>query len=204
MKAIETRYKGYRFRSRLEARWAVFFDAVKTPWEYEPEGYDLGTFGWYLTDFFLPDLGIWIEVKPNRNVVDQDSKLIALVEQSGYPGMVVKGEPALACEPDCHLRAEPPGWIDGSAYWMHYPDGAADGPYIPCVCPWCFRFDFQYDGRGARVCGHKKHFDLLEDASNAIGGARADDKAYSNHYPQIVLAAQKARQARFEHGECPA
>lgn len=28
MKAIETRYKGYRFRSRLEARWAVFFDAL--------------------------------------------------------------------------------------------------------------------------------------------------------------------------------
>jgi hypothetical protein len=25
-KAIETHYKGYRFRSRLEARWAVFFD----------------------------------------------------------------------------------------------------------------------------------------------------------------------------------
>ena len=26
IKAIETYYKGYRFRSRLEARWAVFFD----------------------------------------------------------------------------------------------------------------------------------------------------------------------------------
>jgi hypothetical protein len=28
IKAIETSYKGYRFRSRLEARWAVFFDAL--------------------------------------------------------------------------------------------------------------------------------------------------------------------------------
>ena len=28
IKAIETYYKGYRFRSRLEARWAVFFDAA--------------------------------------------------------------------------------------------------------------------------------------------------------------------------------
>jgi len=26
IKAIETQYRGYRFRSRLEARWAVFFD----------------------------------------------------------------------------------------------------------------------------------------------------------------------------------
>lgn len=27
IKPIETRYKGCRFRSRPEARWAVFFDA---------------------------------------------------------------------------------------------------------------------------------------------------------------------------------
>lgn len=41
MTPIETRYKGYRFRSRLEARWAVFFDVLGVRWEYEPEGYDL-------------------------------------------------------------------------------------------------------------------------------------------------------------------
>lgn len=35
---IETIYKGYRFRSRLEARWAVFLDACDADWEYEPEG----------------------------------------------------------------------------------------------------------------------------------------------------------------------
>ena len=51
IKAIETVYKGYRFRSRLEARWAVFFDALGIEWEYEKEGYDLGELGWYLPDF---------------------------------------------------------------------------------------------------------------------------------------------------------
>jgi hypothetical protein len=40
-KAIETRYRGYRFRSRSEARWAVFFDAAGIAWQYEPEGFDL-------------------------------------------------------------------------------------------------------------------------------------------------------------------
>jgi hypothetical protein len=45
MKPIETRYKGYRFRSRLEARWAVFFDAVGEGWEYEKEGYETEA-GW--------------------------------------------------------------------------------------------------------------------------------------------------------------
>src|SRR5262245_3495425 len=33
---IETIYRGYRFRSRLEARWAVFFQTLGVPWEYEP------------------------------------------------------------------------------------------------------------------------------------------------------------------------
>jgi len=40
IKAIETNYKGYRMRSRLEARWATFFDALGVPWRYEVEGYE--------------------------------------------------------------------------------------------------------------------------------------------------------------------
>ena len=32
MKPIETVYKGFKFRSRLEARWAVFFDACGVRW----------------------------------------------------------------------------------------------------------------------------------------------------------------------------
>jgi hypothetical protein len=64
IKAIETVYNGYRFRSRTEARWAVFFDALGIKYEYEAEGYDLGALGWYLPDFWLPDAGWHIEVKP--------------------------------------------------------------------------------------------------------------------------------------------
>ena len=41
LKAIDTPYQGHLFRSRLEARWAVFFDALGLEWEYESEGYDL-------------------------------------------------------------------------------------------------------------------------------------------------------------------
>lgn len=61
-KAIETVYQGYRFRSRLEARWAVFFDALGVKYEYEVEGYDLDGL-WYLPDFWLPEIEIWLEVK---------------------------------------------------------------------------------------------------------------------------------------------
>ncbi len=61
IKAIETRYKGFHFRSRLEARWAVFFDAMGWQWRYEPQGYDIGG-EYYLPDFWVDRIG-WVEVK---------------------------------------------------------------------------------------------------------------------------------------------
>ena len=74
IKPIETRYKGYRFRSRLEARWAVFFDACGYQWEYEPEGFRLPCGTHYLPDFKIfgeDDNGdynvFWIEVKPSES-----------------------------------------------------------------------------------------------------------------------------------------
>jgi hypothetical protein len=36
IKAHPTKYKGVMFRSRLEARWAAFFDLAGWSWEYEP------------------------------------------------------------------------------------------------------------------------------------------------------------------------
>ena len=62
IKVIETEYKGYKFRSRLEARWAVFFDEIGVTWEYEKEGYDLDG-DWYLPDFFVHEWNCFIEVK---------------------------------------------------------------------------------------------------------------------------------------------
>lgn len=68
VKTIETHYKGYRFRSRLEARWAVFFDAMGIDYEYEPEGFDLGDGIWYLPDFLLHfnDQEVYLEIKPKN------------------------------------------------------------------------------------------------------------------------------------------
>lgn len=63
MKAIDTSYKGYRFRSRTEARWAIFFDAVGISYQYEPEGFDLGEHGCYLPDFRIPSVNAWVEIK---------------------------------------------------------------------------------------------------------------------------------------------
>lgn len=65
IKAIETKYKGHRFRSRLEARWAVFFDSFKEKWRYEIEGFNLPS-GYYLPDFWLPRFDCWLEIKPTE------------------------------------------------------------------------------------------------------------------------------------------
>lgn len=72
-RAIETRYKGYRFRSRLEARWAVFFDALGVSWEYEPEGFELPGGVRYLPDFRLNNVHkrtIYAEVKASKQTDD--------------------------------------------------------------------------------------------------------------------------------------
>jgi hypothetical protein len=99
LKAIETRYKGYRFRSRLEARWAVFFDALGLAWEYEVEGYDLGLAGWYLPDFWLPDdqgvyaCPVWVEVKGDRPTFEEIHKAEELSTQSNGVVIIVVGTP---------------------------------------------------------------------------------------------------------------
>lgn len=67
--AIETRYAGCRFRSRLEARWAVLFDHLGIRWEYEPQGYVIDGRP-YLPDFWLPGLHTWVEVKGDPRGVD--------------------------------------------------------------------------------------------------------------------------------------
>lgn len=58
--SIPTKYNGVNFRSRLEARWAAFFDLLKWEWEYEP--IDLN--GW-IPDFKIKGaVDILVEVKP--------------------------------------------------------------------------------------------------------------------------------------------
>jgi len=64
IKAIQTEYRDYRFRSRLEARWAIFFDLVGIRWEYEIEGFWLDGKTKYLPDFWLPQSSTMVEIKP--------------------------------------------------------------------------------------------------------------------------------------------
>jgi len=93
IRPLETSYRGYRFRSRLEARWAVYFDAMNWKWEYEPEGYDLGEAGCYLPDFFLPPLDSWAEVKPSDFTESERRKASALCISTKRDVILLVGVP---------------------------------------------------------------------------------------------------------------
>lgn len=104
MKAIDTEYNGYLFRSRLEARWAVFFDALGIPYEYEKEGFELGDLGWYLPDFWLQsqlhqdvpeysDWGFWCEIKANEATQKEMDKMYELVVGTRHNALVFQGTP---------------------------------------------------------------------------------------------------------------
>jgi hypothetical protein len=95
IRAIETHYAGYRMRSRLEARWAVFFDALAIPWQYELEGFHVGE-NCYLPDFWLPRLQLWAEVKPDLEAVKKNEALYAaFVRSINQPLLLLVGTPDL-------------------------------------------------------------------------------------------------------------
>lgn len=90
--AIQTEYAGHLFRSRLEARWAVFFTKLEIEWQYEPQGYSVGGVcdqdppRKYLPDFYLPGTQTWVEVKGNADQFDWDLLADCVEWGRGLPG----------------------------------------------------------------------------------------------------------------------
>lgn len=112
IKPIETRYKRVLFRSRLEARWAVFFDSMGISWQYEPEGFGFGGMK-YLPDFLLRetkllvnDLGcdstksslehnaIYVEIKPHTHPRFHEG-LATIGFLLNHPTLLCLGSPGL-------------------------------------------------------------------------------------------------------------
>jgi hypothetical protein len=61
LRSYDTTYRHQHFRSRLEARWAAFFDEIGWRWEYEPFDAD-----GYIPDFAVPGRRpLLVEVKPD-------------------------------------------------------------------------------------------------------------------------------------------
>lgn len=127
-KVIQTEYNGYRFRSRLEARWAVAFDAMGIAYEYEPEGYELNDGAKYLPDFKLLNVRhrtytdefepVFVEVKGIMSTEDLNK-----VERFPYPIIVVGSIPAdadMVQGIDCPWYEWSFEFIDGDCYGCRF------------------------------------------------------------------------------------
>jgi hypothetical protein len=170
---IETHYKGYRFRSRIEARWAVFFDHLGIVWDYEKEGYELGELGRYLPDFWLENVGfaggehgMFVEVKSilptEKEMKKLDKVATTLNARSGFL---------------IHMANDVTGQHIGLGRGFHQKNMV----FIKCLS--CSEMSFDWGGLTFIVC-HEcgAEFPLEE-------GARHKD---------IVHGIQLAKSARFE------
>lgn len=182
IKPIETQYAGCRFRSRLEARWAVFFDAAAIPWLYEPEGYELSDGRRYLPDFYLPECDTWIEVKGSASNLDLTLIELAAMDIPAQDCPCERGPRLMLLGPIPELRHDGMdfGWSsieeygDGQWYWGH----SGFGLYPKNGRPWGMP---------------------LPDPSPVITAAVGDETMK----PVIANAYSRARKARFEHGDRP-
>jgi hypothetical protein len=200
MKAIETEYKGFLFRSRLEARWAVFFDSVGMEWKYEAEGFEVDGHR-YLPDFWLPEANAWAEVKGDPNGLRKEFTRMSAVlgAKSPLPGftegltsLIVLGDipdeddaavlhPVLSRR-DAGLLTRTWGWFvplkDGRALFS--PDSQESLLYLL----------FQRHTTGS----------LSEPQSSGWNVESWAVKGAAIRMPRILNAYRAARQARFEHG----
>lgn len=105
-KAKDTEYGGILYRSRLEADWAEFFDQHSLKHKYEYQRIDLGT-DRYTPDFWLPEFGVWVEIKPFR-FATAHSKCYRLAIETRRPVLLIQGDPeyhdVALFEPNVRLR----------------------------------------------------------------------------------------------------
>ena len=162
---IETVYRGHKFRSRQEARWAVFFDQFGIKWQYEKEGYKLGTLGNYLPDFWLPDLHIFCEVKAQKPSDREIAKALALAELSGHDVAVVSLVPQAYGDSENYY---------GYRCFAGHP--CTDDGYYFSKCDVCGTYGYTYSGYIRQCdCGNEKresHSKLFEKSCLAARCAR--------------------------------
>lgn len=212
VKPIETEYNGYRFRSRLEARWAVFFDAMHIEYDYEPEGFVGFDDVKCLPDFYLPAENLYVEVKGSDEQLESDwDKLTCVIDYNSTPvsnGLLILGKIPSPEFGD----TETPVF---SYLWWH--EGV--------VCDYAaFSCDPATDTGKVLRGMNAIHEDLLKRLevrdtryrldSSAVGCEMpgnvttcerlvCDTSIPTSHQYHVMDALERACQARFEHGEKP-
>lgn len=195
LQAIQTHYNGYRFRSRLEARWAVFFDTAGIEYQYEPQGFTLCNGKQYLPDFFLPRYDCWVEVKGAIDRKAVETTLHAVL--SGLSQVILLG--------DIPYVDDASGVPTHNGYYLVDSD---NGPRGICHVSMSLdkddRWGFDFGAPPIHFIYETGDFDCCsEKCYGRCDGMPIIDKYFTNDTLSYSLknAYQKARQARFEHGE---
>lgn len=213
IKPIETEYNGYRFRSRLEARWAVFFDAAGVKYEYEPEGFEV-TFGKtyrYLPDFYLPEYDVWVEVKPSKERLLEDGDRISLCIDYGTTaishsnGLMILGQIPYY---DPYEKENIPSfnllwWEKGVAsQTAEFIYGEKTNLVLHKCCPYGYASapDMPDLLSGEDLIFWKNGVGFTDEFGI---GWHLDSYSQTKSAEKLLNFYVKARQARFEHGEKP-
>lgn len=147
MKSLPSEFEGVLYRSRMEARWAVFMRTCGVPFEYEVEGFNLGGGLKYLPDFYLPFQDSFMEVKsPVCDPADWN-KIHRLSNESGKNIFVFTQNP--------HPPSLENWYKNESSATIIMPD-AQDEHYIWCECPACGKCGITFDGPDRLPCKCKK------------------------------------------------
>ncbi|MCE0946784.1 MULTISPECIES: hypothetical protein, partial [Pseudomonas] len=85
-------HNGYRLRSYTELLWARVLEAAEIFYLYEPDLVRVDE-GYYLPDFWLPNVGIYLEVKGKNPTEEEIQKADAVMERTGREVMFLVGRP---------------------------------------------------------------------------------------------------------------
>jgi hypothetical protein len=194
-KAIETYYKGYRFRSRLEARWAIFFDALNLKWVYEDEGFTFHNIpvrcygnkfenysGSYLPDFYFPELNYYMEIKGTA-ATEHENNLCAALSNFKKCDVFLFDQGLHPVNRFGDIEESGGSWFKNGEF--------NDSIVLWMKCPTCGKIDITYDG----WVHYSRRCHCYDDNHRLKSGG-------SNH-PDVVAALNRALSARFEHGESP-
>ena len=184
IQAIETRYKGYRFRSRLEARWAVFFDALGVEWQYEPQPFRLGDGTGYLPDFCLEG-DTWVEVKPAINLISSpDWSKLNRFSQECHSLWLLDGPPS------ARMHA-----VLGNGHKEPWLFGVKVPAYERSGWHWCGKGRLWWESSWDNFVASS-----LEDArSVAIAAVEANDAFGYNRRPRKITRIEVEEQMRLNH-----
>jgi hypothetical protein len=197
-KVIETKYNGYRFRSRLEARWAVFFDALGIRYEYEKEGYDLeGT--WYLPDFWFPEHDCFIEIKgqePTDEEVEK-ARLLSLYAQKEVSLFYGNIQP-----PTAPLSSFNSYFIRSATLWTYDKNqGAVGNPSTTRVNAPSYILALLQRLESARIDLSVNRFGELTICSNPISYSTNNLDEYLSYLEEQQETLQTVQKVLEEHAE---